>query len=473
MDLKVFALLSDSETSLVSINKLINSLDDGFFGVTKYDEKNKILYARVNTGKEVKFDIVNSCSSAFKKVKGKYDLYIFDFGFDQGCYTQALVDSFIKLHFNSGRKSITLISDNSISNYYCYNSDANQFKIIESEDSLTYIKEIIRLLLEKPEIHIYSKNNDLINFVGKFIEKRYHNLVSVRLRRLRKEFGDIIALPGTESQQIINCLSLFENTTLIEKECFSHNEILSKEELCKEISLKMKLESYDKCFYDNDFSIFNEEMSSYNLIREVHNQFKKLTYNKNGKIILDNKVSNKEKYGALSKILLCLHELDKIEVKNNKKVIISYFNTGNNRDGVIDLAYHLLSENIDVRIDLFHECDPSLDWVKWMQSNIDSADKVIIYLPYYFDDTRRKNGKGKGSFFEKRIIENKLLDEYFVNSKFIFMLPNEFDRDDEKHVSMSIKNYNLLSNLYAISESILCAKPVTVQPPDELLSTLA
>ena len=108
------------------------------------------------------------------------------------------------------------------------------------------------------------------------------------------------------------------------------------------------------------------------------------------------------------------------------KVFISYSHDSEpHKQFVLELSKRLRDEGLDCQIDRYLNGSPSEGWQRWMETQIEQADFVLLictpdYLKRYRGEEREK---GKGVTFEGLVIANTLYQHYYQNTKFIPVIP--------------------------------------------------
>lgn len=113
---------------------------------------------------------------------------------------------------------------------------------------------------------------------------------------------------------------------------------------------------------------------------------------------------------------------------NIPKVFISYAHgTEQFSDNVLEFSNKLRGHNIDANIDQYEESPPE-GWPRWMDSQIEKSDYVLIVCTqlYYDKVMNFKSGEGKGVNWEVDIIYQHLYDACCNNTKFIPIVFNDY-----------------------------------------------
>ena len=121
------------------------------------------------------------------------------------------------------------------------------------------------------------------------------------------------------------------------------------------------------------------------------------------------------------------------------KVFISYsHDSDTHREFVRGIADRLRREGVDCLIDRYVNGFPPEGWPRWMESQIEAADFVLLVCTETY--LRRYRGQetegGRGVNFEGVVISQTLYDHYYQNSKFIPVIP---DDGDFGHVPLPLK----------------------------------
>lgn len=110
------------------------------------------------------------------------------------------------------------------------------------------------------------------------------------------------------------------------------------------------------------------------------------------------------------------------------KVFISYaHDTEEFSDKILEFSNRLRKNNIDANIDQYEECPPE-GWPRWMESEIENSDYVIIVCTqrYYDRIMNYKSGEGKGVNWEINIIYQSLYNLCCNNTKFIPIIFDDY-----------------------------------------------
>ncbi len=120
-------------------------------------------------------------------------------------------------------------------------------------------------------------------------------------------------------------------------------------------------------------------------------------------------------------------------LSDSPKVFISYsHDSEQHKASILALADRLCREGLDCTIDQYINGFPAEGWQRWMETQIEHADFVLVvctprYLKRYrgLDD----NG-GRGVTFEGVVISQTLYDAYYRNTKFVPVLPDDGNFDN-------------------------------------------
>ena len=124
------------------------------------------------------------------------------------------------------------------------------------------------------------------------------------------------------------------------------------------------------------------------------------------------------------------------------KVFISYSHDSDaHRDFVRGIADRLRSEGVDCLIDQYINGFPPEGWQRWMESQIEAADFVLmVCTPNYLKRYRGEEADGgKGVSFEGVIISQYLYDNYYQSSKFIPLIP---EQGSWEHVPTGLRRFS-------------------------------
>jgi hypothetical protein len=124
------------------------------------------------------------------------------------------------------------------------------------------------------------------------------------------------------------------------------------------------------------------------------------------------------------------------------KVFISYsHDSPEHRDFVLQLSDKLLEDGIDCTIDQHINGSPPEGWPLWMENQIKDSDFILIMCtPVYLQRFRRELANtGRGVAFEGLIITQTLYDHYYRNTKFLPIIPEHGNSDED--VPITLKSY--------------------------------
>lgn len=150
------------------------------------------------------------------------------------------------------------------------------------------------------------------------------------------------------------------------------------------------------------------------------------------------------------------------------KVFISYSHDSQvHKDFILSLANKLREDHIDCTIDQYLNGAPTEGWQLWMEKQIEQADFVLIVCTAnYLKRFRREvEGSGRGVAFEGVIITQILYDNYYYNTKFLPLIPENGNSDT--HVPLPLKSgttYRLFNDYEALYR-VLTKQPEIVKPP--------
>ncbi len=118
---------------------------------------------------------------------------------------------------------------------------------------------------------------------------------------------------------------------------------------------------------------------------------------------------------------------------DSPKVFISYsHDSEQHKASILALANRLCREGLDCTIDQYINGFPSEGWQRWMETQIEYADFILVVCtPRYLKRFRGlDNDGGRGSTFEGVVISQTLYDTYYRNTKFVPVLPDDGDFDN-------------------------------------------
>lgn len=117
----------------------------------------------------------------------------------------------------------------------------------------------------------------------------------------------------------------------------------------------------------------------------------------------------------------------------NASIFISYsHDSDTHRAFVRNLANDLRRDGLDCQIDQYVNGFPPEGWPRWMETQIEHADFVLIVCtPLYLQRYRGIDPEGgRGVNFEGVAISQMLYDHYYRNTKFIPVIPEQGSLDD-------------------------------------------
>ena len=150
-----------------------------------------------------------------------------------------------------------------------------------------------------------------------------------------------------------------------------------------------------------------------------------------------------------------------------KRVFISYsHDTAEHRAFVLALANRLRGGGLDCQIDQCVPGFPPEGWQRWMETQVERADFVLIVCtPIYLQRYRgQAPDGGRGVNFEGVVISQMLYDQYYRNTKFIPVIPAQGSLDD---VPLPLKGYTTytLPQDYTALYRLLTDQHATPAPP--------
>ena len=151
-----------------------------------------------------------------------------------------------------------------------------------------------------------------------------------------------------------------------------------------------------------------------------------------------------------------------------KKVFISYSHDSEaHRVWVRSLADRFCNEGLDCVIDQYVHGGPDEYWMRWMESQVETADFVVLVCTEVYLQRFKGNDTlgGRGVNFEGVVIGQVLYDDFMKNTgtKFIPVLPPEGSID---HVPRLIKGGNCyqLPEQYDVLYRVLTGQPAHIKP---------
>jgi SEFIR domain/NB-ARC domain len=161
-------------------------------------------------------------------------------------------------------------------------------------------------------------------------------------------------------------------------------------------------------------------------------------------------------------------------ILQSRKVFISYSHDSlEHKNRVIELANRLRDNGIDCNIDQYEQ-SPAEGWPRWMLSQIESADVVLVICTENYNQRFRGNeayGGGRGITWEGGVIIQELYDAQGSNSKFIPVLFNLEDAQFIPNPLAGVSRYRLDTNSidtnsddYELLYRHLTDQPGTIKP---------
>ena len=123
------------------------------------------------------------------------------------------------------------------------------------------------------------------------------------------------------------------------------------------------------------------------------------------------------------------------------KIFISYSHDSEEHSAaVLMLANRLRHDGLDCAIDQYINGFPPEGWQRWMETHIEQADFVLmVCTPLYLKRYRGlDNNGGRGVTFEGGVISQSLYDVYYLNTKFVPILP---DGSEVDHIPLPLKSF--------------------------------
>ncbi len=127
---------------------------------------------------------------------------------------------------------------------------------------------------------------------------------------------------------------------------------------------------------------------------------------------------------------------------DSPKVFISYsHDSEQHKASILALADRLCREGLDCTIDQYINGFPPEGWQRWMETQIENADFVLVVCtPLYLKRYRGLDDDGgRGVTFEGVVISQTLYDAYYRNTKFVPVLPDDGDFDN---VPLPLKGFS-------------------------------
>ncbi|MXS82623.1 tetratricopeptide repeat protein [Nitrosomonas oligotropha] len=151
----------------------------------------------------------------------------------------------------------------------------------------------------------------------------------------------------------------------------------------------------------------------------------------------------------------------------NASIFISYsHDSDTHRAFVRNLANDLRRDGLDCQIDQYVNGFPPEGWQRWMETQIEHADFVLIVCtPLYLQRYRGIDPEGgRGVNFEGVVISQTLYDHYYRNTKFIPVIPGEGSLDDVPLPLKGFTTYKLPQD-YTPLYRVLTDQHATPAPP--------
>ncbi|MEZ5535384.1 MAG: SEFIR domain-containing protein [Thiolinea sp.] len=123
------------------------------------------------------------------------------------------------------------------------------------------------------------------------------------------------------------------------------------------------------------------------------------------------------------------------------RIFISYsHDSDQHRNAVLALANRLRHDGLDCAIDQYVNGFPAEGWQRWMETQIEQADFVLVVCtPVYLKRYRGLDDDGgRGVTFEGVVISQTLYDAYYRNTRFVPVLP---DAGDIADVPLPLKGF--------------------------------
>ena len=149
-----------------------------------------------------------------------------------------------------------------------------------------------------------------------------------------------------------------------------------------------------------------------------------------------------------------------------KKIFISYSHDSDDHKALVrSIADRLRADGLDCKIDQYLNGFPPEGWQRWMQTQIEEADYVLILCtPLYLQRFRgRASEGGRGVNFEGVVISQTLYDEYYRNTKFIPVIPDAGSIDNVPLPLKAYSTYRLPAD-YTQLYRVLTDQPETLEP---------
>ena len=123
------------------------------------------------------------------------------------------------------------------------------------------------------------------------------------------------------------------------------------------------------------------------------------------------------------------------------KIFISYsHDSKQHKTFILTLANRLRQDRLDCIIDQYVNGFPAEGWPRWMETQVEQADFVLVVCtPLYLKRYRGLDEDGgRGVNFEGVVISQTLYDNYYRNTKFLPVLPDDGNFDN---VPLALKGF--------------------------------
>jgi hypothetical protein len=129
-----------------------------------------------------------------------------------------------------------------------------------------------------------------------------------------------------------------------------------------------------------------------------------------------------------------------------KKIFISYSHDSDGHRALVrSIADQLRADGLDCQIDQYVNGFPPEGWQRWMETQIEEADYVLIICTQLY--LKRFRGRdtegGRGVNFEGVVISQELYDDYYRNDKFIPVITDFGSVDDVPRPLKAYSTYHL------------------------------
>lgn len=170
-----------------------------------------------------------------------------------------------------------------------------------------------------------------------------------------------------------------------------------------------------------------------------------------------NELSNLENLIAETELILDSMSSPKTSIR----VFISYsYDSIEYRRFVLNLSDRLREDGLDCVIDQYLNGAPPEGWLRWLESQIEAADFVLVMCTDIY--SMRFRGKetrgGLGVNFEGAVVSQRLYDEHYFNTKFIPVIPDDGSIDNVPVVLKAYSTYRLDSQ-YETLYRVLTGQP--------------